>query len=73
MMRNTVEQLPNKIAMSMQRNHQLDNWTYTQFYEDAKHVAKGLLALGLQRYDGVGIMCSNCPEWFLARYLTALV
>jgi long-subunit acyl-CoA synthetase (AMP-forming) len=38
--------------------------TTAQFYGLARHVAKGLIALGVQPGQGVGILGANSVEWF---------
>eukprot|EP00471_Norrisiella_sphaerica_P006630 CAMPEP_0184490810 /NCGR_PEP_ID=MMETSP0113_2-20130426/18933_1 /TAXON_ID=91329 /ORGANISM="Norrisiella sphaerica, Strain BC52" /LENGTH=770 /DNA_ID=CAMNT_0026874905 /DNA_START=48 /DNA_END=2360 /DNA_ORIENTATION=- len=42
-------------------------WTYKQYFEDARNVAKGLIALGTEPYDAVNIFGFNSPEWFLSQ------
>ena len=46
-------------------------WTYARLQEDVNDVAAGLIALGLQAGDRVGIWSPNCPEWTIAQYATA--
>jgi len=41
-------------------------WTFSQYYQDSRNVAKGFLKLGAVRYDGVNILGFNSPEWFMA-------
>jgi fatty-acyl-CoA synthase len=38
-------------------------WTYREYRERANAVAKGLLALGLQKGDHIAIWAANLPEW----------
>ena len=40
-------------------------------YIQADELAAGLLALGVQTGDRVGIWSPNCPEWIIAQYATA--
>ena len=40
-------------------------WTYQQYYDEARLVAKGLIALGHEHHDAVSIFGFNSPEWFL--------
>ena len=37
----------------------------------ADRLAAGLLSLGVERGDRVGIWAHNCPEWILLQYATA--
>ena len=46
-------------------------WTWTELAERADAVAAGLLALGLQPGDRVGIWAPNCAEWVLTQFGTA--
>ncbi len=48
-------------------------WTYEQFGEAVDDVARGLLDLGLEKGDRVGIWAPNCPEWTLIQYATAKI
>jgi long-chain-fatty-acid--CoA ligase ACSBG len=43
-------------------------WTYAEVLEDVRNVAKGFIALGLQRHDAVNIWGFNAPEWILAAH-----
>jgi fatty-acyl-CoA synthase len=38
-------------------------WTYQDYREQANAVAKGLLALGLNRGDHIAVLAANLPEW----------
>ena len=35
--------------------------------------ARGLLALGIEKGERVGIWAPNCPEWILVQYATARI
>ncbi|TCV92354.1 fatty-acyl-CoA synthase [Luteibacter rhizovicinus] len=43
-------------------------WTYRQFLAEVERVASGLLALGLEPGDRVGIWAPNCAEWVVAQF-----
>ena len=51
--------------------HQAVRWTWAQLAERVDEVAAGLLALGLQPGDRVGIWAPNCAEWVLTQFATA--
>ncbi|HWC38861.1 MAG TPA: AMP-binding protein [Acidimicrobiales bacterium] len=51
--------------------HQGLRYTYRQLNEAVEVVAKGLLDLGLEVGDRVGIWSPNCAEWVLVQYATA--
>ncbi len=48
-------------------------WSWAQLRDEADRLAAGLLALGLQRGDRLGIWSPNRPEWVLAQYATARI
>ncbi len=48
-------------------------WTYTEFVADVDAVALGLLDLGVDTGDRVGIWSPNCAEWTLVQYATAKI
>lgn len=46
-------------------------WTYREYYERSSAVAKGLMALGLQKGDHIAIWAPNVPEWPLLQMAAA--
>ncbi|WP_370891162.1 AMP-binding protein [Janibacter sp. GXQ6167] len=48
-------------------------WTYAQFQRDVDALARGLMAVGIEVGDRVGIWAPNGPEWVLLQYATAKV
>jgi fatty-acyl-CoA synthase len=42
-------------------------WTYAQYRDQANAVAKGLLALGLNKGDHIAVWGGNLPEWLLVQ------
>src|SRR5690348_322404 len=51
--------------------HQNIRWTYRDLQREADAVAAGLLALGLEPGQRVGIWSPNNAEWVLAQFATA--
>ena len=51
--------------------HQAVRWTWHELAQRVDDVAAGLLALGLQPGDRVGIWAPNCAEWVLTQFATA--
>jgi len=39
-------------------------WTYQEYYEEMRAAAKAMLALGLTRFGGVGVLGRNSHAWF---------
>ena len=48
-------------------------WTYAQLDADTDTVGVGLLALGINAGDRVGIWAPNCAEWVVLQYATAKI
>src|SRR5437763_4425675 len=65
----TVARLPDKEALVSR--HQGLRFTYHQLDEAVDVVARGLLGLGLEVGDRVGMWSPNCAEWVLVQYATA--
>ncbi|HZC95845.1 MAG TPA: AMP-binding protein, partial [Bradyrhizobium sp.] len=51
--------------------HQKIRWTYAELKSQSDAFASGLLALGLEPGDRVGIWSPNCAEWTIAQFATA--
>ncbi|WP_317204324.1 AMP-binding protein [Janthinobacterium sp.] len=51
--------------------HQNVRWTYREFHQRVEHLAAGLLKLGLNPGERVGIWSQNCSEWALTQFATA--
>ncbi|CAI8047003.1 Putative acyl-CoA synthetase YngI [Geodia barretti] len=48
-------------------------YTYTEFRNEVERVARGLMALGVQRGHHVGIWATNYTEWVLTQFATAKI
>jgi len=48
-------------------------YTYRQFNERCRQVAKGLLALGIKKGDHLSIWAYNVPEWVVLQFATAKI
>jgi len=59
-------------AIALVSVHQEQNLTFSQLLERASSLAAGLLQLGLQPGDRVGIWAPNCTEWTITQLGTAL-
>src|SRR5262245_47866938 len=46
-------------------------WTYARLQSDVDALAAGLIGLGIDKGDRVGIWAGNGPEWLLLQYATA--
>ena len=65
----TVSRFPGREALVSR--HQGIRWTYAQFNAKVDELARGLLALGLEKGDRVGMWSPNYAEWTLIQYATA--
>jgi fatty-acyl-CoA synthase len=65
----TAGRFPDREALVSR--HQGLRYTYKQLNEAVDVVAKGLLGLGLEAGDRVGMWSPNCAEWVLVQYATA--
>ncbi len=65
----TVERYPDADALVVR--HQGIRWTYREYQREVERLALGLLALGIEPGDRVGIWAPNCYEWCLTQYATA--
>jgi fatty-acyl-CoA synthase len=48
-------------------------WTYRELADEVEAVALGLLDLGVDKGDRVGIWAPNCAEWMFTQYATAKI
>jgi fatty-acyl-CoA synthase len=46
-------------------------WTYAELHHDVLVLAHGLLRLGIDQGDRVGILAPNCAEWTILQYAAA--
>jgi fatty-acyl-CoA synthase len=51
--------------------HQRIRYTYRELHHEVERVACGLLSLGVERGDRVGVWSPNCAEWLIAQYALA--
>ena len=53
--------------------HQNIRWTYREFLKQVHNVARGLMGLGVEKGDRVGIWAMNHAEWLVIQYATAKI
>jgi len=76
---NTVGEMLNMIARKHPRAealvsmHQGIRYTYGEFLERVNELAKGLMAIGVEKGDRVGIWAMNHAEWVLTQCATAKI
>ena len=67
----TAARVPDHLALVSR--HQNRRYTYAEFNAAVDEVARGLMALGLEPGDRIGIWSPNNAEWVLVQYATAKV
>jgi len=67
----TVEQYPDNEALVV--THQNIRWTYAEFKHQIDRLTTGLLKLGIEPGDRVGIWGPNSFEWVMVQYATAQI
>jgi fatty-acyl-CoA synthase len=60
-------------AEALVSRHQKVRYTYAELLEEVELVARGLLAIGVQAGERVGIWSPNNAEWMVLQYATAKV
>lgn len=65
----TVDRWPDSEALVVR--HQGVRWTYVELQQQVDAFAAGLLALGLEPGDRVGILSPNNAEWVITQFATA--
>jgi fatty-acyl-CoA synthase len=53
--------------------HQNIRWTYREFLEKVNQVSRGLMGLGVEKGDRVGIWAMNHAEWIVVQFATAKI
>lgn len=53
--------------------HQNIRWTYREYRDEIDRFAAGLMRLGVEKGDRVGIWAPNCFEWSLTQFATARI
>src|SRR6476620_4157608 len=48
-------------------------YTYAEFRAECDRIAKGMLALGVQKGEHVAIWATNYPEWVVAQFALAKI
>ena len=53
--------------------HQNLRYTYGQLKQQVENAARGMISIGVQKGDRVGVWSPNCAEWLIAQYALAKV
>lgn len=66
---NAAEHYAQRTALVVR--HQSIRWTFAELNEQVNRFAAGLLAMGFEPGDRLGVWAPNCVEWIVAQYATA--
>jgi long-chain-fatty-acid--CoA ligase ACSBG len=53
-------------AMFVQREGEVQKWTFGEYYDTAMAFAKAVLSMGVTERAGIAMMGFNAPEWAMA-------
>ncbi len=67
----TVRAYPD--ALALVSCHQNQRLNYVELLEEIERFARGLMNLGTQKGDRVGLWATNCTEWVIAQFATAKI
>ncbi|SFX43632.1 AMP-binding protein [Marinospirillum alkaliphilum] len=67
----TVAQFPDNDALISR--HQKLRYTYKELQQEVNRCARGLMKMGVQRGERVGIWSPNCAEWCITQFATAKI
>jgi len=62
----TAARFPDRPALIVR--HQNQRYTYAEFLREVERAARGLLRLGIQKGERVGIWCTNYAEWVITQF-----
>ncbi|WAQ98367.1 ACBG2-like protein, partial [Mya arenaria] len=62
----TVQQVPDNLALAVKRNGIWEKITFREYYNQSQQAAKSLIKLGLEPHHGVSILGFNSPEWYIS-------
>jgi len=61
----TVQRFPDKDFQRIKRGDSFYGVTYKEAYDTVLEIGTGLMSLGVNKDDRVGLICDNRPEWIL--------
>lgn len=71
----TVGALLTRLASALPRHEALSyghlRWTFDELEQEARLVARGLMAAGVERGDRVAVWATNVPEWIVLQFALA--
>eukprot|EP00457_Paulinella_chromatophora_P002204 gb/GEZN01002208.1/.p1 GENE.gb/GEZN01002208.1/~~gb/GEZN01002208.1/.p1 ORF type:complete len:721 (-),score=108.13 gb/GEZN01002208.1/:399-2561(-) len=75
--RQAVERHGNEVALRVERKNAAggfvwEDYTWLQYYQESLSVARALIKLGLGKWQSVGILGFNSPEWLIGNMAAIL-
>jgi fatty-acyl-CoA synthase len=67
----SARRFPNGPALIMR--HSNDRFTWSELRREVERLARGLMGLGVNKGDRVGMWATNCTEWILTQFATAKI
>jgi fatty-acyl-CoA synthase len=65
------ERFPDGLALVMR--HTGERFTWRQLRQEVEKLSRGLMGLGVEKGQRVGMWATNCTEWVLAQFATAKI
>ena len=66
-----AERFPDGLALVMR--HTGERFTWRQLRHEVEKLSRGLMGLGVEKGQRVGMWATNCTEWVLAQFATAKI
>jgi fatty-acyl-CoA synthase len=67
----STERFPDGLALVMR--HTGERFTWRQLHREVEKLSRGLMGLGVEKGQRVGMWATNCTEWVLAQFATAKI
>jgi long-subunit acyl-CoA synthetase (AMP-forming) len=66
MLRNSVNLYGDRTAFKVKKDGEFTPITYQEFYKKVKNFGTGLLSIGIEKFDHVGLVSDNRFEWIIS-------
>ncbi len=67
----SAERFPDGLALVMRHTH--ERFTWSQLRYEVERLSRGLMGLGVEKGQRVGMWATNCTEWVLTQFATAKI
>ena len=62
---------PAELPQALQQSLRARRWTFSELEREARLIARGLMAAGIERGDRVAVWATNVPEWIVLQFALA--